>query len=83
MRTQREPCVRQANQADNATGCFVTNVKLLLNPSVINYELYETKEVDFFCFVIPNVVYCAALPQKVAYFSFFFTIDNENWFRTL
>lgn len=49
---------RQADQADNATGCFVK-----LNPSVINYELDETKEVD--AFVVPYVVYCAALPQKV------------------
>lgn len=54
-RTQREPCERQADRADNATGCFVTNVLRKLNPSVINYEMEETKEVVVF--VIPYVVY--------------------------
>lgn len=50
-RTQREPCERQAGQADhadNTTGCFVTNVLGKLNSTVINYEMNEAKEVVVF-----------------------------------
>lgn len=61
-RTQREPCERQIDHADNATGCFVTNVLRKLNPSVINYKLEETKEVVF---VIPYVVCTEVLHNRL------------------